>query len=332
VADVYPPRNNSQEGVGAVMNRTDRLLAIVLELQAHGWQRAEDMATTFEISKRTIYRDMQALAESGVPVVSEAGRGYSLMEGYFLPPLSFSSDEAVLLLLGADFMRQNFDRPYQRVAESAAAKLEVALSDRLRTAVADLKQSLHFVAMNPVVDPALTERLQHLRRAILERQRLRLMYVSRWRAEGGESTEREVDPYALVSVDGVWYLSAYCHLRHDVRNFRLDRIDRLHVLPKRFTRPADFDIGVRESDMRSIRVRVWCSGTIARWVREEQPFFAVDYAEADGGLMVTFQVRQENDVLRWILGWGAQARVLEPDSLKAQIAVLAAATVQLYQP
>src|SRR6185369_16491558 len=98
------------------MNRTDRLLAIVLELQAKGWQRAEDLAETFEISKRTIYRDMDALAESGVPVVSSPGQGYSLIEGYFLPPVHFSPDEAIMLLLGAEFMAQSFDAQYRSAA------------------------------------------------------------------------------------------------------------------------------------------------------------------------------------------------------------------------
>src|SRR5207248_11641794 len=90
------------------MNRTDRLLAIVLELQCKGRQRAEDLASTFETSKRTIYRDISALGQAGVPLISVPGRGYALMKGYFLPPLSFSADEATMLLLGSDFMAQNF--------------------------------------------------------------------------------------------------------------------------------------------------------------------------------------------------------------------------------
>lgn len=81
------------------MNRTDRLLAIVLELQGKGRQRAEDLAATFETSKRTIYRDIQALGQAGVPLISVPGHGYSLMKGYFLPPLSFTTDEATMLVI-----------------------------------------------------------------------------------------------------------------------------------------------------------------------------------------------------------------------------------------
>nr|MBA3873329.1 HTH domain-containing protein [Anaerolineae bacterium] len=114
------------------MNRTDRLLSLIVELQAKHWQRAEDLAATFEISKRTIYRDMLALMESGVPVISSPGQGYALDEGYFLPPLSFTADESIVLLLGTDFMEQTFDAQYQIAARSATSKIRAVLSQRLR--------------------------------------------------------------------------------------------------------------------------------------------------------------------------------------------------------
>src|SRR5205085_338325 len=114
------------------MNRTDRLLAIVLELQRNGAQRAEDLAATFETSKRTIYRDVQALCESGVPVVAQAGVGYSLVEGYFLPPVSFSTDEATMLLLGSKLVADHFDAQYGEVSQSASRKIEAVLSEKMR--------------------------------------------------------------------------------------------------------------------------------------------------------------------------------------------------------
>ncbi len=109
------------------MNRTDRLLAIVLELQRKRSQRAEDLAAIFETSKRTIYRDIQALCESGVPVIAQPGHGYSLVEGYFLPPVTFSADEATMLLLGSEFVADNFDAQYREAAETAGRKIEAVL-------------------------------------------------------------------------------------------------------------------------------------------------------------------------------------------------------------
>lgn len=97
------------------MNRIDRLLAIVLELQRQkrSYYRAKDLAATFEVSHRTIYRDLIALREMGVPIAVVERQGYALIEGYFLPPLSFTVDEALILALGSDFMAKNFDEQYR---------------------------------------------------------------------------------------------------------------------------------------------------------------------------------------------------------------------------
>src|SRR5215470_2098404 len=111
------------------MNRTDRLLAIVLELQRHRTRRAEDLAGSFEVSIRTIYRDIQALSEAGVPIVAIQKKGYSLAEGYFLPPLHFTTEEALILALGCDFIGHSFDEQYRAVAEAASRKIDAVLPE-----------------------------------------------------------------------------------------------------------------------------------------------------------------------------------------------------------
>jgi biotin operon repressor len=124
------------------MNRTDRLLAIILELQAKHHVRAEDLAQTFEVSKRTIYRDIDALGESGVPIVAMPGLGYSLIEGYFLPPLAFTSDEAIMLLLGADFVARNFDAQYRQATQLASHTMMAVLSEAHRREVEYLQRCI----------------------------------------------------------------------------------------------------------------------------------------------------------------------------------------------
>ena len=104
--------------MGHPMNKTDRLLVIVLELQRKEVVRAENLATLFETSVRTIYRDIQALSEAGVPIIGAPGRGYSLMEGYFLPPIGFTVPEAVSLLIGTDFSRSRHPPPVFRAISS----------------------------------------------------------------------------------------------------------------------------------------------------------------------------------------------------------------------
>ena len=127
------------------MNRTDRLLAIVLELQRAGRRRAEDLAATFETSKRTIYRDIQALSEAGVPIVAAPGQGYTLQEGYFLPPLSFTTDEATMLLLGAASLARHFDAQYRAAAETAGRKIAAVLPEERREEVLSVQGSVVFL-------------------------------------------------------------------------------------------------------------------------------------------------------------------------------------------
>lgn len=315
------------------MNRTDRLLAVVLELQGKGWQRAEDLAATFECSKRTIYRDLQALGQAGVPVVSVPGRGYSLMEGYFLPPLSFGTDEATMLLLGSDFMAQHFDAQYRAAAQSAGRKIAGVLPEKLRGEVHELRESIHFFAQGVSARPLEAAKLQQLRRAIIARRTVRFRYTTRHVSDGPRQPHsREADPYALANVGGVWYLSGYCHLRRAVRNFRLDRMDDVNILDSGFTRPAAFQIQVRNLfEPGSYDVRVLFAPEVARWVRESPSFFTVAEEETPEGLLVTLHIRQESEILQWLLGWGSKARVLEPESLRERLVAEAEAVLARYR-
>ena len=186
------------------MNRTDRLLAIVLELQGRDRVTADVLAQTFEVSKRTIYRDIAALNESGVPVVSAAGQGYWLMEGYFLPPVSLSPDEAIMLVLGSEVMAQSFDAQYQAAAKSGSRKLEAVLTPEVQAQVAYLKENIRFITPQTEASTDVPDILQRVRRAIVERRSLYLHYFKRANAHRGELTERKVDPHSFVHLNGAW--------------------------------------------------------------------------------------------------------------------------------
>ena len=315
------------------MNRTDRLLAIVLELQGKGWQRAEDLAETFETSKRTIYRDMLALGEAGVPVVSIPGRGYSLVEGYFLPPLSFTADEATMLLLGSDVMAQSFDVQYRTAAESAGRKIAGVLPERLREDVRALRERIAFIQQDIGMTPGEAQRLLVLRRAMLESHQVRFSYFARSHADGARTpTTRTVHPYSLTHVRTVWYLTAWDASRRDVRRFRLARIDDLRMLDETFARPAHVPMMRRAlTSEETIVVRVLLDHEVARWAREDPSFFRVAEEETAEGLMMTLHVRDEQEVVQWLLGWGRHLRVLEPESLRQRIAAEAETMLRRHQ-
>lgn len=304
------------------MNRTDRLLAIVLELQGKKRQRAEDLADTFEVSKRTIYRDILALSEMGVPVVAVPGLGYSLIEGYFLPPLRFSTDEAIMLLLGSDFMSKNFDAEYSLAAQSAGRKIMGVLPDSLRDEVRSLQESIRFVVRDGL-GPNVEQMLQQIRRAIIKRQGVVFEYHTRHRRDDSGSSawsSREADPYGLVHMAGSWYMVAYCHMRQGVRSFRIERMENLRLLDRHFTRPPGFTLNRAQGEPRNIVVRALFDDEVAAWVKESPSFFAVALEDVPEGLLVTLNVREERDVLQWLLSWGRHVRVLEPQSLAQMMA------------
>jgi predicted DNA-binding transcriptional regulator YafY len=302
------------------MNRTDRLLAIVLELQRNSHRRAEDLAATFETSKRTIYRDIQALCESGVPVIAHPGSGYSLVEGYFLPPVSFNTDEATMLLLGSEFVANNLDAQYREAANSASRKIEAVLSEKLRAEVEYLRRSIAFVPDPVFSRDAAANFLPQLRRAIIEQRVIRFHYHTRY-SDGGSSAARirEADPYGLLHLGGSWYFIGYCRLRNDVRNFKVHRIIDLQVLEETFQRPPNFRMGPPLDEDRRLIVRALFDPEVAPWVREMRSFYVTGMEERQDGLMVTMKVRFENEVLQWILSWGAQVRILEPESLRQRL-------------
>ncbi|HEY3108663.1 MAG TPA: YafY family protein [Chloroflexota bacterium] len=308
------------------MNRTDRLLALLLELQARGTARGEDLARHFEVSLRTIYRDLEALAEGGVPIVATPGKGYELMPGYFLPPLHFTADEAATLALGSDLIRQRVDPALQGAVDDARRKLEAVLPPERRDAVARWRQELTFLPPRRRGDQ---RRLEQLRRAVQEHRVVRLLYRGR-RQPAAEP--REVEPISLVYLNETWHLAAYCRLREAGRLFRLERIDELRVTAERFEttarhqlRPAD-DAPAPSAE----EARVRFDSRIERWVRERQIFYLSREEVDERGTVFVYALRDAEVLAHWLLGWGAQAEVLAPASLRERIAREARKIVETY--
>ncbi|QJD85430.1 helix-turn-helix transcriptional regulator [Cohnella herbarum] len=304
------------------MNKTDRMLAIILELQRKGMRRAEDLASTFETSVRTIYRDVQALSEAGVPIIGAPGTGYSLMEGYFLPPISFSVDEAVALLIGADFIEQRFDREYGERARASRGKIEAVLPESVRRAANEVRETIKLPStLEEAIDEAERARVAKLREAILMRRKVSFDYT---KAKSGlvahRHSIRTARPYGLSFVYGSWVLVGFCELRQEIRHFRLSRMTGLQDLDETFAFPPDFRMSKYvPADDRPIEVRVLASPRIADRVREAKYFYIVSKEDVHDGLLVVLRVRTPEDVLQWVLGWGSEAEVLEPEALRQRV-------------
>ncbi|MEK4981804.1 helix-turn-helix transcriptional regulator [Bacillus sp. FSL K6-6540] len=304
------------------MNKTDRLLAILLELQQRKVMRAEDLASLFETSVRTIYRDIQALSEAGVPVIGAPGQGYSLMEGYFLPPIMFTAEEAVALLIGTDFVEQRFDADYGEKARASRKKIESILPDRVRADAARVRKTMRLLA--PGSKAALGEERDYLelvRRAILEERKLEFHYVKNMPdSKGNRKSFRSAAPYGLAFLQGSWTLIAWCDLRQGIRHFRLSRMKDLTILEERFEMPPDFHLeNYRPPDDRNLLVRILAIHDIADRVKEAGNYYIETLEECEEGLLVSFRVRRPEEILHWVLGWGSDVVVLEPQSFRDRI-------------
>jgi predicted DNA-binding transcriptional regulator YafY len=208
------------------MRRADRLFAIVQYLRGRRLTTAAQLARWLEVSERTVYRDIADLAGSGVPVDGEAGVGYRIRAGFDLPPLMFSFDEIDALAIGARFVEAWGGPKLAIGARSALAKIAAALPADKRIA---LERSPLF-APGFFVDPKPGERLDALRHAIAEQRFAKLHYTDATE----RITERRVRPLGLYFWGDAWTLAAWCELRQDFRNFRLDRIAAVELAAGRF--------------------------------------------------------------------------------------------------
>jgi len=289
------------------MNRVDRLFGILLRLQRHRRVRAQDLARHFEVSERTIYRDIAALNELGVPIISLPNAGYELPAGFSLPPLFFTSGEAGALALAVQLLLAQTTGAISGDAEGALTKIAAILPPELRRRVDELSAIVRFYAVERPFDLD-DPRLVQLQQAIAGRRVVRLRYHS-YRSD--EQLERAVEPESLTYHNGAWYLGGYCRLRQGSRSFRLDRVDDLRVLDEPFAPRS-----AAASAVELVRVRVRFAPASLRWVRERQHFgYVAD--DPDGALR--YAVAEPFEMLPWLLSWGASAEVLEPEALRARV-------------
>lgn len=202
------------------MRRADRLIKITHFLRKRRQAvTAQQIADAFEICKRTVYRDLQCLMDNGVPIRGEAGVGYTINKQYYLPPIAFDADELEAIGLGVSMVRQWTDQRFADKADSAFEKIEAVLPASLQ---GELKQiTTYAVPTRPQIPWSVN--FSDLRDDIRTRRKIHVIYMD----QDGHETARTLQPLALFFFNPVWLLAAWCELRQDFRNFRLDRIQNL---------------------------------------------------------------------------------------------------------
>jgi len=317
------------------MNRTDRLVAMVMFLQGRRLVRACELAGHFEISERTVYRDVVALSEAGVPIAGEAGVGYSLMKGYHLPPVMFTADEVSTLFVGGEMVRRFTDASLHAPMDAALEKLRAVLPRDRQEHIERLVQRtviLETPGGGAGPDPAAPAWLLPVQTGIVQRRVLRMTYHGRDR---DEETQRDVEPLGVVYYRGGWYLVAWCRLRVDYREFRLDRIRRLEVLAEMFPPRPEFSLrrhleqNVDTAGM--LPVRVWFARRVQDRARRGSLATLVEEHKRDGGAEFSFTTSSLEWLAEWLLSFGTQAEALEPAKLRELVRRKAAEIIKIHE-
>jgi predicted DNA-binding transcriptional regulator YafY len=207
--------------------RLSRLTAILTQLQTKRLLTATALADKFTVSVRTIYRDIRALEQAGVPIITEDGKGYSLMEGYRVPPVMFTEAQANALITAEQLVLQNKDRSFIKDYTEAIEKIKAVLKYNIQDKTNLLSERVRFDQNNN--RERNSSHLSDLQFAMTNFQLTNIEYTS----ETNTTTTRRVEPFALLSTEN-WLLVAYCRLRGEFRFFRLDRINKLEILTDKF--------------------------------------------------------------------------------------------------
>lgn len=211
------------------MNRIDRLFGILTFLQSKKYVPAERIAEKFNISVRTVYRDVKALCEGGIPVSFEPGKGYFVVQGYFLPPVSFSTEEANALLLMEAMATGFADKSIHTHYSSALQKVKAVLRSSQKEKVEHLQNNIKFQLPECMVNDY--DYLSVLQTAISHK----LVAEMEYKNNKSEVSKRRIEPIGLVFYAFSWHLIAWCHLRREYRDFKVARILRVKNTGEPFT-------------------------------------------------------------------------------------------------
>ncbi len=203
--------------------RLARLTAIITQLQSKHLTTAREIAEKHDVSIRTVYRDIRTLEKSGIPIYTEEGKGYSLVEGYKLPPVMFTENEANAMITAEKLIDKNKDHSLTQNYKTAIEKIKAVLRGNQKEKADLLSKRVYF--MQNLSNQKSSSHLMQIQNAITEYQVVHIGYTSLV----GAKTDRDIEPFALYSTQNNWILIAYCRLRADFRSFRLDCIHQLHV-------------------------------------------------------------------------------------------------------
>lgn len=301
------------------MNRLERLSAILIKLQSRSIITAQQIADQFEISLRTVYRDIKALEEAGIPVIGNIGVGYSLVDGFRLPPLMFTRDEAIAFLTAEKFIEKMTDLRNVQNYKSGMDKIKSVLRYVEKDYISDIESNIKVLSRENNVNNLPKAITQCILQSISEKKIMHIVYQN----SESISSERDIEPIGCFYSEKNWYLIAFCRLKNEYRSFRIDRIVNFSLQSESFSQshlslPEFMDkhkldvhcfetiIRVKTSDMKIIESHKFYHGWIKDNVSEENTD-------------IHFRIFNLEHFARWYISFADITTIIQPEILKDEV-------------
>ncbi len=304
------------------MNRIDRLTAILIHLQSKRIVKAKEIAQRFEISIRTVYRDIRALEDAGVPIGAEPGIGYFIVEGYYLPPVMFTRDEAGALLMGGKLIDKFSDMSVQNHFNASLYKIKSVLSEREKDYLDTLNTHVEVLnAAKKEKQGSENNLLSEIQGILGQNKIIHIEYLSKYK---DELTSRFLEPIGLCFYGSNWHLIAFCRLRNDYRDFRVDRIKHFSVPGETFEKERHDSLEnlvqklVVSPDLKTATVRFHKS--VVRFIKEERYYFGfIAEQEENDWTRMDFMVHSYTYFANWLLAFVNKVEVVAPSKLHTKL-------------
>ena len=314
------------------MNKFDRVISILILLQTKKIIKAKSISERFEVSLRTIYRDISTLKNAGIPIIGDPGIGYSIMDGYRLPPVMFNEGEAAALLTAEKFIGKVTDKETEAYYTNALIKIKAILRSSEKQALAALDHSISFSNNNSWENKTY---LQAIFRSIAAKQILKIQYQK----ADGTNSERKLESIGCYHHLNNWYLIAFCQLKKDYRTFKMNRIVQLQVLEERFdTKHINLQDYIDQQNQswkeqhQFHSIKIAFQQSLVQHAENRKYYFGfVEQTNEQHAVHMKFLYSSLEAIARWLLQFGDQATVIEPVALKNRLKTLANQLYHHYQ-
>ena len=297
------------------LTRIERISSLLVQLQSKPIVTSADMAQRFGVSLRTIYRDMQTLSEAGVPICGNAGVGYSLVEGYRLPSLMFTKEEAIAFLTAEKIVSQITDVQNSVHFKQGMDKIRAVLKSVDKKFLADMDDSIAIYKSKQTKD-SLPNVMQLLLGAVSDKVQVQIDYID----TAEQVSQRKLESVGITYSYPNWYLMAWCHLRTAYRMFRLDRIRGVKILSDKYTKvhpPLESLLGC--DDPQELKeVVLLTSKEVSRQFADRCYFMGLvsEQSLEDGRVEQTFRTYSLESIARWVLAHADTTTIVRPVEVK----------------